>query len=340
MVGGEEGRRARRKEITANFCKVPASTVTAQPSSSPVPQPRLSGGTEKSREEPGRRGHPAGVTFSVASSLPSRSKAAPAHLRAGQRGCRGRTRPWGRRKALCRSGGPAAGPPLAALHGERVRPPGWRQPVVNTAAPRLQHPHGDPSMLSLSAAPGSAERGGEAKQRGLGWSLSSGPRELLQGCPAVPSQAEAPQRQPQHLLIIALGLTLPSGQPIPSNSPHVLASPGAPQGSREKPWSYRSMMSAMVQANMRSPSGICRATGKRNSHGVRRGWKGHLEMGTSSRYSHKTLSTNQPGVGQKFGWLWQLGCRLSCLGCIHSPCAHTSSLSEPTDTAGLSCFPQ
>lgn len=65
-----------RKEITANFCKVPASTVTAQPSSSPVPQPRPSSGTEKSREEPRQRGHSAGVTLSVLSPWPQASPAA------------------------------------------------------------------------------------------------------------------------------------------------------------------------------------------------------------------------------------------------------------------------
>lgn len=50
-----------------------------------------------------------------------------------------------------------------------TRAPGWRQPVVNTAAPRLQQPRGGSGTLSLSAAPCTAERGGEAKQRGLGW---------------------------------------------------------------------------------------------------------------------------------------------------------------------------
>lgn len=77
MVGGGGRQTALgRKEITANFCKVPASTVIAQPGSSPVPQPHLSSGTEKSREEPWPRGHPAGVTLSVPSPRPQASPAA------------------------------------------------------------------------------------------------------------------------------------------------------------------------------------------------------------------------------------------------------------------------
>lgn len=212
-----------------------------------------------------------------------------------------------------------------------ARAPGWRQLVVNTAAPQLQHPRGGPGTLSLSAAPGTAEREGEAKQRGLGWHRA-GPcpqgwqqvpvtcRRAAQLCPARLWPHEGSHSIPSPT---ALGLILPSGHPIPSNGLHPLPSLGAQQGSREKPCSYRSMMSAMVQANMRSPSGICSATGKRNSHGVRRGWKGHPEVRTSSRCSHKPPSPNQPGVGQKSGWLWQLGCTLSCLGLYPlSLCAH------------------
>lgn len=107
-------------------------------------------------------------------------------------------------------------------------------------------------------------------------SLSPGPRDLPQGCPAVPSQVVAPATaRPQPKPWVC---TCPVAKPSPAAAPIPLP---APEPRREKPWSYRSMMSAMVQANMRSPSGICRATGKRNSHGVRRGWKGRLEVGTS-----------------------------------------------------------
>lgn len=66
---------------------------------------------------------------------------------------------------------------------------------------------------------------------------------------------------------VALGLILPrqpcpAGTPFQAAAPIALPAPGAEWGSTEKTLSYRSMMSAMVQANMRSPSGICRATGK------------------------------------------------------------------------------
>lgn len=250
--------------------------------------------------------------ITAASSLPSRSKAAPAHLRAGQCGWRGRTRPWGRRMGLCCSGGPAVHPLLAVLPwGARGHRAGVSR-LLTRLLPGSSTPVGAPAMLSLSAAPGMAERGGEAKQGGLGWHSSPVTcRRTAQLCPArlwshKGSHGTSTSR--------ALGFILLSGQPIPRNSPHPLAGPGALQGSREKPWSYRSMMSAMVQANMRSPSGICRATGKRNSHGVRRGWKGHPKAGASSRCSHKPTSPNQPGVGQKSVWLWQVGCRMSCLG--------------------------
>lgn len=84
---------------------------------------------------------------------------------------------------------------------------------------------------------------------------------------------------------VALGLILPR-QPCPTATPFPAATPipspgsAAKQGSVEKPSSYRSTMSAMVQANMRSPSGICRATGKKNSPRVRRGWRGCPKTGT------------------------------------------------------------
>lgn len=84
---------------------------------------------------------------------------------------------------------------------------------------------------------------------------------------------------------VALGLILPR-QPCLAATPFLVAAPipspgpGAKRGSVEKLSSYRSTMSAMVQANMRSPSGICRATGKRNSPRVKRGWRGRPEVGT------------------------------------------------------------
>lgn len=60
------------------------------------------------------------------------------------------------------------------------------------------------------------------------------------------------------------------GVAAPSLSPKIreaAAEVGAPAPSPGRAaGSYRSMMSAMVQANIRSPSGICRATGKEKKH--------------------------------------------------------------------------
>lgn len=169
MVGGG-GRQTRSagKEITADFCKVPASTVTAQPGSSPVPRPHLSSGTGKSREEPWPRGRPAGVTHSVPSRWPRASPAAArlalAHPRAGQRGCRGRTRPWGRRRALCCSAGPAAGPALAVLPwGERGHRAGVSR-LLTRLPPAPAPPRGPSNAQQLPAG-----QRGEEKPSREGW---------------------------------------------------------------------------------------------------------------------------------------------------------------------------
>lgn len=200
-----------RKEITANFCKVPASPVTAQPSSSPVPQPRLPSGSEKSREEPWRRGHPAGMTLSVP---PARARASPAaaglplHISVAAEAGRGRgeeagslPQPWPR----CR-------PSPAALPGGAAVAPGWRQPVVNTAAPGSSTPAG-PGMLSLSAAPGTAERGEKLSREGwAGTEPVPVPRDgstSLSPTTGLPSQVWP---QAQHLLIHSPG-------PLPAQWP-------------------------------------------------------------------------------------------------------------------------
>lgn len=200
-----------RKEITANFCKVPASPVTAQPSSSPVPQPRLPSGSEKSREEPWRRGHPAGMTLSVP---PARARASPAaaglplHIPVAAEAGRGRgeeagslPQPWPR----CR-------PSPAALPGGAAVAPGWRQPVVNTAAPGSSTPAG-PGMLSLSAAPGTAERGEKLSREGwAGTEPVPVPRDgsrSLSPTTGLPSQVWP---QAQHLLIHSPG-------PLPAQWP-------------------------------------------------------------------------------------------------------------------------
>lgn len=173
-------------------------------------------------------------------------------------------------------------PSLAAVAS--MQAPSCRQLVVNTTALRLHHPGEGPNTLSLSAALSRAARGEEAEQQGLGWHGAGPCPQGWQGVSAtcrraaalpVPSQAVAevslrgqPCRGPPHApSAVDLGLILPRhpspvATPFPAAAPIPSPAPGAERGSAEKPSSYRSTMSAMVQANMRSPSGICRATGK------------------------------------------------------------------------------
>lgn len=185
---------------------------------------------------------------------------------------------------LCGGSSPAANAPLAGCAAiGSMQAPSWCQEVVNMAAARLPHPSKGPDTLSLSVAPSRAARGGEAEQQGPGWhGASPCPLclcDLPQGSSTVCAQPGCGQGYPCEgsyaevfctLLSSSTGLppawaALSGGHPIPGSSPYPLASSRAKWGSVEKPSTYRSMMSTMVQANMRSPSGICRATEKRNS---------------------------------------------------------------------------